>query len=320
MRKPTLTWISNDTKASSNVDNAKINTGEMKSRQSGVVLKPKPAELARSEVNGFISDLNSKANARNGIKVSPAPPSTVEKFMAGLDAKADNKTVVTLPDPIRLTADSFYTLPFPTITLIVGMTGSGKTTLVKRLVKTAAKQQQFHRVVALCPTNSLQGNVYRFLPKEYVKTNVTEELLEGILQQQEQGNSDGRILKTLLILDDCISYIGFKSNLWNRIASMLRHFNMSLFLVLQNISSSIPPILKENATTMFCTKLKMNSLKTIFGMQTKFGKESDFNEWFATAVKDWGAVRVELTSKEPALVAMKQPPFTKAEDYVLQFG
>jgi hypothetical protein len=143
---------------------------------------------------------------------------------------------------------------------------------------------------------------------KYTDPDVLDELIGGVLDQQMKYNTQKPgSLKTLLVLDDVISYINFKSKLWDRIASSSRHFNLSVILLLQNLSSSIAPIMRDNSTVMFITKIKALDIKKAFSMQSHFAKEDDFAKYLTDSTRDFGVVRVELTGKEPGIMDWHPP-------------
>jgi hypothetical protein len=224
----------------------------------------------------------------------------------------DQKDIKTSTQSIK-TAKSAFDLPFPSITLIVGMTGSGKTQLLRELIRMQAIQKKFHRVIVMCPTAYMQDKTpYDFMDQKNVltKSSLFEDQIKGILKQQELRKKAGQPVNTHLILDDVITKVKFKnSDLWDEIASCGRHYNLSVTLLLQNISGKIPPILKEAASQAFITKIKNRDMKAVFELQGHFRSIKDFDEYLEHHTKDYGVVRIELTGKrEPDLLPFRFKP------------
>lgn len=229
------------------------------------------------------------------------------------DTKDVKTSTATASGPTRSSAKSALDLPFPSITLIVGMTGSGKTQLLRELIRMQAIQKKFQRVIVMCPTADMQEKTpYDFMDQKNVltKSSLFEEQIKGILKQQELRKKAGQPVNTHLILDDVIGKIKFKhSDLWDEIASSCRHFNLSVTLLLQNISSAVPPILREAASQAFITKIKARDMKAVFELQSHFASIKPFQEYMTEHMRDYGVVRIELTGKrEPDLLPFRFKP------------
>jgi hypothetical protein len=213
-------------------------------------------------------------------------------------------------------SDIFYKSPPFGITLITGMAGTGKTTLVKRLAKNAAKQGNFHRIIVICP--NLKNNEYDFLSNDYVITRFDEKILENIIEQQQEYNTKGKKLHTLLILDGCDGFINFNSTLWKRIC-YIHKFKLTLLLVLKDVSrTTIPSFLKERLDVMFCTKPKPNNLAAIARMRGNRGKQR-FITWLEKATNNWGAVRIELSTDPYSQIMLKQPNIGKSDNFHITY-
>ncbi len=103
-------------------------------------------------------------------------------------------------------------------------------------------------------------------------------------------------------------------------ASSVRHFQMSVIVVLQNLSNSIPVIMKENASVAFLTKVAARSLKSAFEMNSHFTKQQDFADYLQKETKNFGVVRLEVSSGlEPSITSWMKPAPNPKEQFVLKF-
>lgn len=183
------------------------------------------------------------------------------------------------------------------------MTDSGKSTLVSELSRQMMTAGKVDRIVVLCPTSDLQPETYYFISKNHPEnliTNPTDELIQEILEQQKQSKLNGTNIRSLLILDDVIGEnMKFKSaDVWKKVATSVRHYNMSVLLLLQNISGEIPPILKDAASTIFVTNARNRDLEQIYNLQNHFTNKKLFRDYVNENTDNYGVVRFNIRSKD----------------------
>jgi len=223
--------------------------------------------------------------------------------------------------PLPADAKRFLTLELPSLIVVAGQTRTGKSNLVRLLITQACRNGQVNRVIVLCPTADMSKDYYYIKNKKYVKTDPTkmEEWIKQIYKEQVDLKKQGVSYKTLLILDDVMGHISFGDDIWKQIAGQSRHSELSIIMVLQNISSSIPPPVKENITTMFMTKMKANSLATAFKIQGHFSKQSEFEEYVRLNTVNYGCIRVDTGGLGSGLSSWTPPPLDKASQPMIEF-
>jgi energy-coupling factor transporter ATP-binding protein EcfA2 len=174
-------------------------------------------------------------------------------------------------------------------TLICGSTESGKTTLVKHLIRYNALS--YHKIYLLCSTVDLQDE-YSFLPRQAILP-VTEDSVKQIVEGQE-ANPNQRVA---VIMDDCIGKIKFQnSNLFDHLASSCRHYRIKLFILIQDMKK-LSPTLRDNCKVLFVTRLKEHSLKVCYELSSNFGSFQEFKSFMSQACQNYNVVRFDLTGK-----------------------
>jgi hypothetical protein len=176
-------------------------------------------------------------------------------------------------------------LNLPSLSVICGMTGTGKTTLLKWLI--LYNSEAFHKIYVLCPTAHLQ-DVYSFIPSRYLITNPTEVHIKAILKEQE-SNPKQRIA---IVLDDCIGQVNFRnSKIFDKLASSGRHYRISTFILIQDFKK-LSPTIRDNLHYLFITRIKEHSLKAAFELSSGFTSFYDFKAYMDGACKNYRVVRL----------------------------
>ena len=108
-------------------------------------------------------------------------------------------------------------ITMPGIILVSGPKGSGKTQLIKDIIYNLAKQKMCDYLKVICPT-AYNGS-YDYLPKNHVSEVYNEQQLVSLLNEQIEIKKKGQKRKMIIILDDCIGSVNFKSKIWEKLAT-----------------------------------------------------------------------------------------------------
>lgn len=155
---------------------------------------------------------------------------------------------------VREDSDPLEIEPFSLI-VIAGQTRSGKTNLVKSIIRRNALS--WNRVFLLSPTLGLQD--YNFLPPQFCLHDASKmpSFIKRLKEQQRKYTN----VKTCLVLDDCVGSLKFNDKLFDELATTLRHYRMTMFVLVQDLKK-ITPTIRDNAVLLFVTKLKEHSLRS----------------------------------------------------------
>lgn len=121
---------------------------------------------------------------------------------------------------------------YPSIIIINGSPGSGKTNLLKYLLVSAFKKNQLAYGIVFCPTAFNQS--YNYLDNKYVFTGYNEEVLINLMNVQiQQLKNNNKCNPSFVVFDDCIGTIDFGSSFFNQLISTYRHYNLTLIFSTQ---------------------------------------------------------------------------------------
>lgn len=179
-------------------------------------------------------------------------------------------------------------IKIPSMTIIAGLTESGKTNLARHICFRYASQ--VHRIIVMCPTLDMQDS-YSFVDPRNVLLNPTEEDVIKLMAEQQRYKGK---LKTILVLDDMVGKVKFRSNIFSALAGTGRHFNLTTLVLMQDLKQ-LPPIMRTNARSVFVTKLSSHSLRECFELSNGFDNYNDFKSYMNKACQNFRIVRLNLT-------------------------
>lgn len=139
----------------------------------------------------------------------------------------------------------------PNFTVVVGGMGSGKTSLVIRLLKTVFKKS-FHDIYAVIPEVSLQSipekdNIFnKHLDEEHLFHEFSEDTMDTIYTKLVENAEDK--YNSLVIIDDFGTQLK-ESAVLNKMVIKMRHLRTSVFVLCQNFYQ-MPKQLREIATNL----------------------------------------------------------------------
>jgi hypothetical protein len=108
-------------------------------------------------------------------------------------------------------------LTIPGVWLVSGPKGSGKTQLIRYLLRELATKNLFHLIKIFCPTSYNQS--YDFIPPEHVYMTYNEVVILELIKEQIKLKKQNIHRPALLVLDDCIDSANFCSPLWEHLVT-----------------------------------------------------------------------------------------------------
>ena len=185
---------------------------------------------------------------------------------------------------------------------------------MRHLLYTLARGQNFRWVTIISPT-AFNGEWTSIVGVDSVLPTFDEDYIIGLMDEQAALRDEGTNNQGLLILDDCLGAANFQSDVFTRLASAGRHYQISLWTSSQHYFK-LPPVLRTNADYMFV--LGVQNEKVAKALWEEFGGLG-FETWktlrafAASATRDYGALCVDNTNaKSPVNVVRapaKQPLF-----------
>lgn len=163
--------------------------------------------------------------------------------------------------------------------LFVGPQGSGKTQLAATILK--SRGHLYDRVLIMCSQTEdnilyTMGNLPQHSNFRYIPYSTAH--VEKMWTMMEEAKKAGKPMKVLLILDDILGNLnlkkstkgfvgvdGEKKNVWELIASQARHIGLTVWFLLQTMTSTVLPAIRLNSFYHFYfPSLNTTQLSAIF--------------------------------------------------------
>ena len=166
----------------------------------------------------------------------------------------------------------------PLIINAVGKCATGKTYFIRSLIYYYVKQKYFK--FGLVFTRTKFNGDFDFMPTEHIKEEYDEDFLKKYLAKlRRYKESKGFVPPNFLILDDMLGAMSVYSNFWTSLISTHRHYNLTLIISSQSITSKVTStLLREcvNISVMFRSVFK----NTIIALYECYGQQfEDYNEF-----------------------------------------
>ena len=175
--------------------------------------------------------------------------------------------------------------------MICGSSGSGKTQLLKKILKSCQKNYDY--IVVLCPSLEFSGDYNDFEPssgdknKKFTMFNEYDpKVLNEIMDTQSdiiRHYGKNRCPKVMVILDDCLEFLK-QHSLIEKLFFKGRHINISPIVLVQKLKG-VSTILRVNTRYSIFFRAGNTSeleafLETYTGKRERRKIEDDLREWF----------------------------------------
>ena len=186
-------------------------------------------------------------------------------------------------------------LKTPSLCVFQARRGSGKSHLMKHLTKLLAKANKFEWIRCVTPT-AFNGEWSSCLGADAVHETLDTGWLEGLLDRQAAGVEQGVRNRGLLILDDALGSVSFKSPIWTRIAASSRHYQVTVWVSTQHLFK-LPPVVRYNADYVFV--LGPQPKKTVQALWEEFqprgvADEKEMAAKLAKMTADYGCCLIDV--------------------------
>jgi len=144
-------------------------------------------------------------------------------------------------------------ISLPSITTIIGITGSGKSHLCKWLVKDLAFHKKINNI-GVISTTIIEGSDkddWSSIPThKKMNYDVAEEYITNLIKYHRNLEKQNINYHSLVIIDDCMGLIKFNNDKWVVILSTCRHYNISFIIIAQYIKK-LPTIVRSQSSYFF---------------------------------------------------------------------
>lgn len=192
-------------------------------------------------------------------------------------------------------------LSTPGMFLTIAKKYSGKTHLMKYIIGALARAKRFNYGIIVSGT--AETGEWNIVPKRQIFSNWDDagSKIEKVITRQKQLQAEGKPLPSIfLVLDDIVGVVNANSGLMSQLASMSRHWNMTLFVCVQSVTK-IPPLFRQNAEYLFAFKQNnIDQIKVLYAeFGGAFGTSAEFVDYMQKNVHTYRALMINIKTQSP---------------------
>ena len=202
--------------------------------------------------------------------------------------------------PTEMTAH----LRVPGTYLVCGMSNSGKTVGTQKLLQMMPRR--FDRIIVFSQTAYMTGDWKDVTPYVYSEPNY--ELIARVQTLQEEikgrltaeGKDPASALQIAFVFDDCAGVLETqeRGHPMNKLVTMSRHFNISLFILVQAMTQ-ISPVIRKNSHYVVVTKIHGTDYDLLYALQTHYDNKKDFTTGLRANMKDYNLIAFNMDCYTP---------------------
>lgn len=214
------------------------------------------------------------------------------------------KTGALKNDFVTSPKDISQQLRVPGTYMIAGMSNSGKTVGCKKLLAMMPKRTgvvdgitqpkpAFDKVIVFSQTAHMTKSWSEVTEDVFPEPNFG--LIAAIQKRQEEWVSEGKIYQIAFIFDDCAGVLNTqeRSHPMNRLVTMSRHFNISLFFLVQEMTA-ISPVIRKNCHFVIVTKIHGSDYDQLFSVQTHYDVKADCVRMLKDSMRDYNLIIFDM--------------------------
>lgn len=127
-------------------------------------------------------------------------------------------------------------------------------------------RNKFKMTYVICPTAEFSHDYDTVVKDKYMLTDMSlaEGKIDEIRKFCENQCRKNRKYATMLIIDDCLGVLQFNSPKFCNLFAMSRHINLTIVLMMQNLTKFMSPTLRNNLGYIFVGRISDSNLKCLF--------------------------------------------------------
>lgn len=184
----------------------------------------------------------------------------------------------------------------PSLILCVAKSRSGKTTLMKYLLGQWVKEGRFDHGVVISQT--VETGEWDILPQELLLSRWDPEVVGRFINYHKEHKDK----RGFILLDDILGVVNLRDQVFTRLATCGRHFNITVLIVIQQLRGAIPTVIRENCSYLIVFNTDRD--QTLKAIHEEYCKSlapdyEQFRKWFLGNIHSYRALVVDCLNNSP---------------------
>ena len=195
----------------------------------------------------------------------------------------------------------------PANVLFVGATNSGKTYCFKYMYRKYWRNQ-VKMTYLISPTAEISGDFEGLISDKYILSDM--KLASFKIQEIAEFCHSQKLKKkhypVMLIIDDCLGVVDFNSKEFCHLMAMSRHINLTIVLMMQNLTRYMSPSLRNNLSYIFVNRMADSNVKCLYELCGCWPRIADLRTYLQANLINYQTVLIDKKSIEnPAPIVFR---------------
>lgn len=180
----------------------------------------------------------------------------------------------------------------PANILFVGMTGSGKTYCFKQLYKEWKKDIKLTYIIS--PTAPYSGDYDEFNQNHILSDiNLAKAKIIEIFEFCKKQKLKKNTYNVMLVIDDSLGILNFNENYFCNLLATSRHVNLTVVIMMQNLTRFLSPTLRNNISYIFINRLSDSNIDCLYSLCGYWDSRKELKEFLRENLRDYQTILID---------------------------
>lgn len=180
----------------------------------------------------------------------------------------------------------------PANILFVGMTGSGKTYCFKKMYE--KWKSGINLTYVISPTAPYSGDYDEFNQNHILSDiNLAKNKIIEIFEFCKKQKLKKKTYNVMLVIDDSLGVLNFNENYFCNLMATSRHVNLTVVIMMQNLTRFLSPTLRNNISYIFINRISDNNIECLHSLCGYWDNKRELKEYLKLHLKNYQTILID---------------------------
>lgn len=197
----------------------------------------------------------------------------------------------------------------PANILWLGATNSGKTYAFREYYKKYWKHQM-RLTYVISPTAIYSDDFKGIIPDKYILSDMTlaKSKIQEIAEFCKTQKLKDKNYPVMLVIDDGLGVVNFNEAYFCNLIAMSRHINLTIVIMMQNLTKYLSPALRNNLGYIFTSKIADANLKCLYELAGCWESYNDMKLYLKANLVNYQQVLIDkknINNPQPKCIKLR---------------
>lgn len=189
---------------------------------------------------------------------------------------------------------SLNKIQIPSNILFLGMTGSGKTYCFKKLYNKYWRTN-VKLTYVISPTAPYSGDYEGIVDDEFILSDMklAKAKIIEIFEFCKIQKLKCKNFHVMLVIDDGLGVIDFTDNYFCNMLATSRHVNLTVVIMMQNLTKYLSPTLRNNLSYIFINRIADSNIDCLYNLCGNWESKKDLRKYLKENLKNYQTILVD---------------------------